>query len=132
MVPDDSYTSLCVEIFASPDEPVWVWSDERIAQQIIQQLEQIGWLTAEDVHKYWLVRIRHAYPRYDLNYRDHLNQVHQFLRQWPRLHLVGRTGSFRYLNSDGVIEDVFRFLKQRFPQTAVPIQPITQQDGRWA
>lgn len=132
MVPDDSVTSLCVEIFASPHEPVWSWSDEHLARQVIQQLAQIGWLTAQEVQTYWLARIPHAYPRYDLEYRDHLRQVHQFLQQWPNLHLVGRTGSFRYLNSDGVIEDVFRFLGQRFPQTAVSIQPIPQQNGRWA
>lgn len=132
MVPDDNHTSLCVEIFASPGDPVWSWPDEQIRRQVVAQLAQIGWLAAEEVRHAWVVRVRHAYPRYDLGYQAHLAQVHDFLHQWPWLHLVGRTGSFRYLNSDGVVEDVFRFLAHRFPQTAVLVQPVPQQNGRWA
>lgn len=132
MVPDDTYTSLCVEIFASPDDSVWSWADDHIRQRVVAQLAQMGWLSAEEVCHAWVVRVRHAYPRYDLGYREHLAQVHDFLHQWPGLHLVGRTGSFRYMNSDGVIEDVFRFVGQRFPQTAVSVQPMAQQNGRWA
>ena len=53
-------------------------------------------------------RVRFAYPVYDIGYADKVKAVHKFLDQWPNLHLVGRTGSFRYMNSDGVIEDALR------------------------
>jgi UDP-galactopyranose mutase len=45
---------------------------------------------------------------YDIGYADKLREVRDFLDRWQRLHLVGRTGSFRYMNSDGVIEDALR------------------------
>ncbi|MFQ5400688.1 MAG: FAD-dependent oxidoreductase [Anaerolineae bacterium] len=144
MVPEDSVTSLGVEIFATPaesggsgpDAPIWSWPDEAIAEKAIGQFARLGWFDPAQVRDYWLLRLPHAYPIYDLGYRERLARVRAFLAQWPRLHLVGRTGSFRYMNSDGVIEDVFRFLTARFPgafpgeKTAV--QPIARENGRWA
>ncbi|HID54168.1 MAG TPA: FAD-dependent oxidoreductase [Anaerolineae bacterium] len=130
MVPGDDCTSLCVEIFASPHEPVWQWPDERIAAKAVAQLSDLGWIRPREARGQWLLRLPHAYPIYDLGYQTRLEEVRNYLSQWPRLHLLGRTGSFRYLNSDGVIEDVFRFLAERFPDTAVSIPPLLP-DGRW-
>ena len=130
MVPDANCTSLCVEIFASPDEPIWQWPAERIAAKAIAQLSDLGWIRPEEVRGHWALRLPHAYPIYDVGYRPRLEAARDYLSQWPRLHLLGRTGSFRYLNSDGVIEDVFRFLEQRFPDTAAPV-PALAEDGRW-
>ncbi|MCB0200939.1 MAG: hypothetical protein KDI03_12790, partial [Anaerolineae bacterium] len=71
-------------------------------------LTGIGFMTAGSLHQGWVKRVRFAYPDYDIGYADKVKTVRQFLAQWPNLHLVGRTGSFRYMNSDGVIEDALR------------------------
>lgn len=130
MVPDQNSTSLCVEIFASPHEPLWQQPDEQIAAQAVRQLEELDWIQPADLRGQWLHRLPFAYPVYDLGYQHRLQAIRAYLAQWPRLHLLGRTGSFRYLNSDGVIEDVFRFLAERFPETADPV-PALAENGRW-
>ncbi len=132
MVPDGRCTSLGVEIFANPDEPVWSWPEAQIVDAVVSQLARIGWLSPEEVRDHWLLRLPHAYPIYDLGYGERLAQARQFLAQWPRLHLLGRTGSFRYMNSDGVIEDVFRFLDARFPAMEMAVPSLPEEDGRWA
>jgi len=71
-------------------------------------LHQLGWITPEALLGSRVLRVPHAYPVYDLDYAGNLAAVCRHLAQWPRLHLLGRTGSFRYLNSDGVIEAVLR------------------------
>ena len=123
MVPDPTCTSLGIEIFTGRDEAIWQQPDAQIARTVIGQLSQIGWLHPQQVHNYWLMRVPYAYPIYDLDYAEKLSQVRHYLQQWPNLHLIGRTGSFRYMNSDGVIEDVFRFMGTE--------RPLPENNGRW-
>ncbi|MBD2036607.1 FAD-dependent oxidoreductase [Leptolyngbya sp. FACHB-321] len=131
MVPDGSYTSLAIEIFASRGESVWQMTDDEILNQVVEQMDQIGWTNKADVHRSWVLRVPYAYPVYRIGYQEKLQAVKNYFSQWPNLHLVGRTGSFHYMNSDGVVEDVFRFIEKTFPETAVEVQPLTSATGRW-
>ncbi len=130
MVPDDNFTSLAVEIFASKGEEIWQMADEQILDRVVAQMTEIGWVSKADIHNAWVLRVPYAYPVYRVNYESKLQYVKQFLAQWPALHLVGRTGSFHYLNSDGVIEDVFRFMNRVFSEQT-KINDLTFDKGRW-
>lgn len=130
MVPDPAFSSLAVEIFASQQDAVWREPDETIINQVAGQLSQLGWFKMEQLHNGWLIRIPHAYPVYRVGYRARLEQIKAYLNRWPCLHLLGRTGSFRYMNSDGVIEDVFRFIGERWPAGST-ITTLPDDDGRW-
>lgn len=131
MVPSLDYTSLAVEIFATKGEAIWQLSDQAILDRVIEQMDDIGWAKKQDVHKSWVVRVPYAYPVYRIGYEEKLKAVKQYLSQWSNLHLVGRTGSFHYINSDGVIEDVFKFMEALFPEVDTDVQPLTTQTGRW-
>lgn len=131
MVPDPAYTSLGIEIFSGRDDPLWQADESDIQKRVIAQLQTIGWLTPTEVVNSWLVRLPHAYPIYQLDYQEKMANVKTHLAQWPGLHLVGRTGSFRYMNSDGVIEDVFRLLERLPGVRPGPIPPLVPQNGRW-
>lgn len=131
MVPDPKMTSLCAEIFTGRGDLLWHQTDDTLVAKTLTDLEKIGWVDPALVEKTKVVRSRYAYPIFDLGYAGKLARVTAFLRQWDRLHLVGRTGSFKYMNSDGVIEDVFRFITQQFPSRLPPIQPLPEEIGRW-
>lgn len=134
MVPDPAFSSLAVEIFASPQDSLWLQSDEAIIKRVIAQLRQLGWFTTAQVHNHWLLRIPYAYPVYRVGYRAGLEQVRDYLSRWPCLHLLGRTGSFHYMNSDGVIEEVFRFIATRWPANPGNhrvVHPLVTDNGRW-
>lgn len=131
MVPGRDVTSLAVEIFASPQDAPWGWSDDALGDRAISQLAALGWLQPRQVRHAWVLRLRHAYPIYHIGYQASLAQTLDYLARWPGLYPLGRTGSFRYLNSDGVIEDVFRFLTRRFA-AATPAMPLlANEHGRW-
>jgi len=130
MVPDPSYTSLAIEIFSSRGESSWTLPDDEILKTVVDQMDQIGWIKKADVHKSWVLRVPYAYPVYRKGYAENLTVVKDYLSQWSNLHLVGRTGSFHYMNSDGVIEDVFRLIEELFPQEAIAVQPLIV-SGRW-
>lgn len=130
MVPDDSYTSLAVEIYASRGEAVWHTSDEAILDKVVAQMDDIGWIKQKDIYKSWVLRVPYAYPIYRVGYEEKLQAVKNYLAQWPDLYLVGRTGSFKYMNSDGVIEDVFGFIKKVFGDDIAP-KTLVVDEGRW-
>lgn len=104
----DGYTSLAAEVFTSQGEPTWEQPDETLVQRAADDLSGIGFMPRGSLHQGWVKRVRFAYPVYDIGYAEKVKAVQKFLDQWPNLHLVGRTGSFRYMNSDGVIEDALR------------------------
>lgn len=104
----DGYTSLAAEVFTSQGEPTWEQPDEELVQRAANDLTGIGFMPRGSLHEGWVKRVRFAYPVYDIGYAEKVKVVRQFLDRWPNLHLVGRTGSFRYMNSDGVIEDALR------------------------
>jgi len=130
MVPGAEYTSLAVEIFSSRGEELWSLSDEAILDKVVAQMDEIGWIDRQDIHQWWVLRVPYAYPVYRVGYEEKLRQVKTYLAQWPHLHLVGRTGSFKYMNSDGVVEDVFRFIDQIFADRGM-VNALSLEEGRW-
>lgn len=104
------YTSLSVEIFTSQGEPAWQQPDDALIERAVSDLVKVGFLPSGKLAAGWVHRIKFAYPLYDIGYAEKVREVRRFLARWPNLHLVGRTGSFHYMNSDGVIEDALRLV----------------------
>lgn len=132
MVPSPDVTSLAVEIFTTRGEPVWEMTDDAIIAKVVEQMNAIGWLNSSDFIKGWVLRVPYGYPVYRVGYQVHLQRVLDFLNRWDNLHLVGRTGSFKYMNSDGVIEDVFRLMGDLFPDEKQRVQALEKERERWA
>ena len=129
MVPDPGMSSLCAEIFTDPDHLLWKMPDEELSTKLTAEFSQLGWFTHKDVYKSWVIRVPFAYPIYKVGYHERLAAAKRYLSQWPQLHLIGRTGAFHYMNSDGVIEDVCAFLARR---THSPHHiKYSTADGRW-
>lgn len=100
------FTSLAAEVFTSRGEPTWEMEDGQLVDRAVRDFEQIGFIPPHSLHHWWVLRVPFAYPVYYIGYADKVKAVKTFLAdRFPSLHLVGRTGSFRYMNSDGVIED---------------------------
>ena len=131
MVPGADVTSLSLEVFASHGEPAWQSPDADLVARATSELEAVGWIRPSDVVKSWVLRVPYAYPVYYLDYQDRLGRVREVLDRWPRLSLLGRTGAFRYMNADGVIEDVFRLLDELGASDGSRVRPLAVEEGRW-
>ena len=78
-------------------------SDEMIAERVIDDAVRVDYLSREDVLSSLVIRVENAYPFYDLNYKENLTRVVNFIEDRDT-YLLGRTGIFRYNNSDNSIE----------------------------
>jgi protoporphyrinogen oxidase len=131
MVPSPEVSSMAFEIFAGAGEAVWELSDDQLLERVLQVTARLGWLQRGEVSRYWVLRVRNAYPVYDLDYAPRLAAVRDYLARWPDLHLVGRTGSFRYMNVDGVVEDCFALLAQLTGERG-RVAALVDETARWA
>jgi protoporphyrinogen oxidase len=96
-------TSLCAEIFCFEGDDVWRRSDAELIGSVQTDLARLGILARERVSEGWVARVPDAYPVYRVGYDAQLRRVRDYLASWSTLHLLGRTGSFEYLNADAVI-----------------------------
>jgi protoporphyrinogen oxidase len=131
MVPGEQVTSLALEVFSSPGESAWKTDDGDLVDRAVNELEEIGWVRRREVLGAWVLRVPHAYPVYYLDYRDEVRKVRTVLGRWPRLSLVGRTGSFRYMNVDGIVEDCLRLVGELSLTRQSTVQPLAVDVGRW-
>ena len=100
MVPEPGRTCLGMEYFCFQGDGLWVSPDADLIAQAARELEQLGLAKATDVVDGTVIRMPKAYPVYDAEYREHLDNVREFIDPIPNLHTVGRNGMHKYNNQD--------------------------------
>lgn len=104
MAPDGT-TSVTVELCCDRTDPIFTQPAEEIAELVIGQLEEkVGIIDRADVIDTQVIRITDEYPSYDLDYEHPLRTVLEWAGGIENLMLVGRTGRFRYINTDKCVE----------------------------
>jgi protoporphyrinogen oxidase len=77
--------------------------DADLIERTKSDAARAGYIKPADVKDALVTRIKYAYPFYDLDYKAKLDAIVRFLES-EHVHLLGRTGIFRYNNSDNSIE----------------------------
>jgi len=90
-------------VFENEENSLWKASDAELSERVLRDAERVGYLNRSDVFDTYVVRVKHAYPYYDLCYRAKLDTIVSFLEH-EHVSLLGRTGIFQYNNSDNSIE----------------------------
>jgi len=113
-------TSICFDITTYANDERWQMSDEQLSQRVLEDAYRTDYLKRGDVESTYVHRLRYAYPVYDLGYAKSLETVVGFLED-EHSYLLGRTGIFRYNNSDNSIEMALQlgdnFVKQKPKKT---------------
>lgn len=95
MVPENK-TCLCLEIVAASDD-LWRATDASLYDRAIAGLEDAGLVKRSEVLEYFARRLKWVYPVYDLNYKENIRVVLNYLDGIPNLYSVGRQGGFNYV-----------------------------------
>jgi protoporphyrinogen oxidase len=104
--------SMCVEVTCREGDPRWE-DPERLTARIRADLLKVGAIRDPgDIEDIRIERIDHAYPIYDLAYRDKLAVTKKHLETWRNISLGGRTGMFWYNNMDHSIANAFNISKR--------------------
>ncbi len=98
------HTSLFVEFFCFEGDTIWKMEKDALFELAIGWLEKLKLLRREEVGSVRHMRLPHVYPMYDLEYRDRIRTVTQFLDAFENFYAIGRPGRFRYTNQDHSLE----------------------------
>ena len=105
MVPDDAHTSLVLECFCSVGDHIWSMTDDEIVARCTGDLvDKLQFFEKAEVVGARVIRTRHAYPIYDLDYSGKIGIIQDYISSIDGLYVVGRGGTFRYNNADHSIE----------------------------
>lgn len=97
-------TAICAEVTCFFGDRIWNMNDERIVDRVTEDLVQMGLIGENDVESYFLCKLKHAYPIYDIYYHQHVNVIKNYLEGFDNLHYFGRNALFRYNNMDHSVE----------------------------
>jgi protoporphyrinogen oxidase len=105
MVPSEELTSLVVEYFCSFGDQIWSMSEEELVAQTVRHLvDDLGFISPDEVIGGFTVRAPRAYPAYVIGYERPLQRIKSYIDELENLQIIGRYGTFRYNNTDHSIE----------------------------
>ena len=97
-------THIVAEYFCFKDDNIWNSSDKELTEMTVRQLESLGFIDKKEVIDSCIVRVPKAYPLYEVGYSEYYSRIVNYLENFKNLHIIGRTGMFKYLNMDRAIE----------------------------
>lgn len=97
-------TSLLIEFFCWYNDSTWKADKKELLALTLRWLEKIYLIKKEDIIHAFVHREKNAYPVYDLDYKDNLKVINDYLKRFDNLYLLGRGGSFMYNNQDHALE----------------------------
>ncbi|PIE52906.1 hypothetical protein CSA37_04490 [Candidatus Fermentibacteria bacterium] len=92
------------EFSCQPGDTIWNMTGEELLASTVPGAEHLGLFSAHAVKGFDLSRVSHAYPVYDLSYRESASVVLDALDGVEGSVTCGRQGLFRYNNMDHSIE----------------------------
>lgn len=97
-------TMVCAEITCRVGDEHWRARDEELIAIATADLEAIGLIESREVIGAFVRKLPHAYPLYDLDYKENLAPILEFVHGLENIKTGGRQGLFRYNNMDQSIE----------------------------
>ncbi len=93
-------TILAVEYWCNDTDSLWSEADESIISMAKRELHATSLLGSAAVLAGHVVRVPRCYPVYARGYRQHVQRVVEYLRDFDGLTPIGRYGAFKYNNQD--------------------------------
>ena len=94
-------TCLGLEYFVTKNDELWSSTNEELIELAISELEKLKLIEHGSAEEGYVVRMPKAYPVYDLNYKENIEHIKNWLlEEHPNLYPMGRNGMHRYNNQD--------------------------------
>jgi protoporphyrinogen oxidase len=117
-------THLVAEYFCFRGDAVWNATDRKLTDLTVRHLSRLGFFGPHEVIDSCVVRVPRAYPVLDIEYRRRHDRIMGYLKNFTNLHVIGRGGTFQYLNMDHAIESGMKAAE------AILKKPITDRENK--
>lgn len=105
MAPADK-SCLVFEYFCNEGDNIWTMENKKLIDLTIEDFIKIDIAPGVShlVIDAKVVRVKKAYPMYEIGYREPLSKIRDYLNNYQNLILIGRNGNYKYNNLDHSIE----------------------------
>ncbi len=94
-------TCLGLEYFVNIGDKLWTMDDDDLIKLAINELETLSLIEKNSVTEGYVVRMPKAYPVYDLDYSENINNISKWISEdHQKIFPIGRNGMHRYNNQD--------------------------------
>jgi len=94
-------TCLGLEYFVNIGDKLWTMDDDDLIKLAINELETLSLIEKNSVTEGYVVRMPKAYPVYDLDYSENINNISTWISEdHQKIFPIGRNGMHRYNNQD--------------------------------
>lgn len=101
MVPDQNKSSLGLEYFIFEGDKLWNLTDEEFLAKAKKEVVKLGLCKESEIEDGKVLRVKKAYPVYDLEYKRNVETIKDYLRQnFSGLYTIGRNGMHKWNNQD--------------------------------
>lgn len=124
LVRDPKTVWLGLEYFCNEGEPLWNMSDAELSHFAVEEMINLGFITATEVLDSTVIRMPKAYPAY-FGTHDRFPEIRSFTDRLENLFLIGRNGMHKYNNSDHSMLSAMRAVES-------VAQGITSKEAIWS
>ena len=96
----DGKTSVMLEIPCDYGDAVWNMPDEELLERGLRDMKILGFDVSSKVLGFFTTQARYAYPRFEIGYREKVNDIVRAVKKFGNLSTLGRQGLFRYIFMD--------------------------------
>lgn len=104
-------SSVLAEITCRPLDEIWRMKDEKILDEVIEQLHELKIINKNKVCYQNVKRLKYAYIIYDLEYKKNIEIVRKYFKKIG-IDLIGRFSEFEYMNMDACIRHAIDFVRR--------------------
>lgn len=97
-------TVICIEVVCNKGDGIWSLDANSLFSKLKDELLNIGLVELKDIEDIFIHREEHAYPIYNIGYKNNLKLVLEYINSFSNLITIGRQGLFKYNNMDHSIE----------------------------
>jgi protoporphyrinogen oxidase len=97
-------TAVVAEYFCFENDDIWKTSDDGLVETTVKTLAELEYIKKDEVVDSTVIRIRKAYPLFEVGYRQKYDKIMRYLQKFENLQVIGRGGMFKYYNMDHAIE----------------------------
>jgi protoporphyrinogen oxidase len=101
----DGTTSIVFELACQEGDETWTMNDKALADKVADNyISEFHYFEKSDVLGSYVHRAPKEYPVYDIGYKEKVDILKNYLKQFKNLQIIGRNGTFKYNNSDHSIQ----------------------------
>ncbi|KAA3659824.1 MAG: hypothetical protein DWQ10_08105 [Calditrichaeota bacterium] len=91
-------------------------TDDYSVENVQKELQSLGLIHPEEILDSKIVKIPHAYPIYDLDYENQMEEIKAFCARHPNVHFIGRNAQFLHQDVDEIFASGMNVAEQLLQQ----------------